>query len=51
MHCAHCVFHVCFVDDALALGAKKKFVELVKSCPVGMNGISTKAYLNILPLG
>jgi hypothetical protein len=35
----------------LATGAKRKVVELVKSCPVDMNGISTKEYLNILPLG
>jgi hypothetical protein len=35
----------------LAIGAKRKFVELVKSCPVDMNGISTKEDLNILPLG
>jgi hypothetical protein len=31
----------------LAIGAKKKFVELVKSCIVGMNGLSTKENLNI----
>ena len=35
----------------LATGAKRKVVELVKSCPVGMNGLGTKAYLNIFPLG
>jgi hypothetical protein len=35
----------------LATGAKRKVVELAKSCPVGMNGLITKAYLNILPLG
>jgi hypothetical protein len=35
----------------LATGAKRKFVELGKSCLVGMNGLSTKADLNILPLG
>jgi hypothetical protein len=35
----------------LATGAKRKVVELVKSCPVDMNGLSTKAELNILPLG
>jgi hypothetical protein len=35
----------------LATGAKRKVVESVKSCPVGMNGLSTKADLNILPLG
>jgi hypothetical protein len=35
----------------LAIGAKRKVVELVKSCPVGMNGLTTKEDLNILPLG
>jgi predicted aspartyl protease len=35
----------------LATGAKRKVVELVKSCPVDMNGLSTKEDLNILPLG
>jgi hypothetical protein len=35
----------------LATGAKRKVVVLVKSCPLGMNGMNTKAYLNILPLG
>jgi hypothetical protein len=30
---------------------KRKFIELVKSCPVDMKGLSTKAELNILPLG
>jgi hypothetical protein len=35
----------------LAIGAKKKVVQLVKSCPMDMNGISTKPYLKILPSG
>jgi hypothetical protein len=35
----------------LATGTKRKFIELVKSCPVDMKGLSTKAELNILPLG
>jgi hypothetical protein len=35
----------------LATEAKRKVVDLVKSCPVGMNGLSTKVDLNILPLG
>jgi hypothetical protein len=35
----------------LATRAKRKVVDLVKSCPMDMNGISTKAYVNILPLG
>jgi hypothetical protein len=35
----------------LATGAKRKVVELVKSCLVGMNGMCTKVDLNILSLG
>ena len=35
----------------LATGTNRKFIELVKSCPVDMNGLSTKVELNILPLG
>jgi hypothetical protein len=35
----------------LATGTKRKVTELVKSCPVDMNGLSTKSKLNILPLG
>jgi hypothetical protein len=35
----------------LATGAKRKVIELVKSCPVDMNGLSTRDELNILPLG
>jgi hypothetical protein len=35
----------------MATGAKRKVVELVKSCPLDMNGLSTKENLNILPLG
>ena len=35
----------------LATRAKRKVVELVKSCLVGMNGLSTKEYLKNLPLG
>jgi hypothetical protein len=35
----------------LATGSKRKVDELVKSCPMDMNGISTMADLNILPLG
>jgi len=35
----------------LVTKAKRKFVELVKSCPVDMNGIGTKEDLNIIPLG
>jgi hypothetical protein len=35
----------------LVTGAKRKPIELVKSCLMDMNGISTKADLNILPFG
>jgi hypothetical protein len=35
----------------LATGTKRKVTELVKSCPVDMNGLSTKVDLNILSLG
>jgi hypothetical protein len=35
----------------LATETKRKVTELVKSCPVDMNGLSTKADLNILSLG
>jgi hypothetical protein len=35
----------------LAIGRKRKVIELVKSCPMDMKGLSTKAELNILPLG
>jgi hypothetical protein len=35
----------------LATGTKRKVIELVKSCPMDMNGLSTKAELNVLPLG
>ena len=35
----------------LATRTKRKVNELVKSCLVDMNGMSTKAELNVLPLG
>jgi hypothetical protein len=35
----------------LATRTKRKVVELVKSCPLGMNGMNTKEDLNIFPLG
>jgi hypothetical protein len=35
----------------LAVGAKRKVNELVNSSPVDINGLSTRAKLNILPLG
>ena len=34
----------------LATRTKRKFIELFKSCPVDMKGLSIKAELNILPL-
>jgi hypothetical protein len=35
----------------LAMGAKRKFNEMVKSYLIDMNGLNTRADLNILPLG
>jgi hypothetical protein len=35
----------------LATGAKRKINELVKYCPIDMNGPSTKVDVNIKPLG
>ena len=35
----------------MAIGTKRRVTELVKSCLVDMNGLSTKAELKILPLG
>jgi hypothetical protein len=35
----------------LATGAKRKVNEMFKSCLIDMNGLNTKADLNILPLG
>jgi hypothetical protein len=35
----------------LATGAKRKINDLVKYCLLDMNGLSTKVYLNIIPLG
>jgi hypothetical protein len=35
----------------LVTRTKRKVVELVKSCPVDMNGLSIRDQLNILPLG
>ena len=34
----------------LAIGAKRKVSEMVKSCLMDMNGLNTRADLNILPL-
>jgi hypothetical protein len=35
----------------LATGSKRKVNEMVKSCLIDMNGLNTRADLNILPLG
>jgi hypothetical protein len=35
----------------LATGSKRKVNEMVKSCSMDMNGLSTRAYFNRLPLG
>jgi hypothetical protein len=35
----------------LATGAKRKINEMVKACPMDMNRLSTRAVLNIIPLG
>jgi hypothetical protein len=35
----------------LATGAKRRINEMVKSCPMEMNGMCTKVYLNIIPFG
>jgi hypothetical protein len=35
----------------LATGANRKVNEMVMSCLMDMNGLNTRAYLNIFPLG
>jgi hypothetical protein len=35
----------------LATGAKRRINEMVKECPMDMNGLSTREDLNIIPLG
>jgi hypothetical protein len=35
----------------LATGAKRKIIEMVKACLMDMNELSTRVYLNIIPLG
>jgi hypothetical protein len=35
----------------LAMGAKRRITELVKDCPMDMNGLNTKVDLNIISLG
>jgi predicted aspartyl protease len=35
----------------LATGAKRNINELVKYCPIDMNGLNTKVDVNIIPLG
>jgi hypothetical protein len=32
-------------------GTKRRTNDIVKECPMNMNGVNTKAYLNIIPLG
>ena len=35
----------------LDTGSKRRINEMVKECPMDMNGLSTRVYLNIIPLG
>ena len=35
----------------LAIGTKRKVSEVVKECPIELNGLYTQAYSNSLPLG
>ena len=35
----------------LDTSTKRKISELLKSCPLNMNGLNTFAYLNNIPLG
>jgi hypothetical protein len=35
----------------LAIGTKRTINELVNDCPINMNEVNTKAYLNIILLG
>jgi hypothetical protein len=35
----------------LATGAKRKINEMVKACPMDMNGMNTREDMNIIPLG
>jgi hypothetical protein len=35
----------------LVTGEKRKINEIVKTCPLDMNGLRTKVDLNIIPLG
>jgi hypothetical protein len=35
----------------LATGEKRKINEMVKACPMEMNGLRTRPELNIIPLG
>ena len=35
----------------LAMGAKRTINELVKDCPIDMNGLNTKVDVNVIPLG
>jgi len=35
----------------LVIEEKRKINEMVKACPMEMNGLGTKDYFNIIPLG
>jgi hypothetical protein len=35
----------------LAIGAKRKINEIVKACPMNMNGLNTSVDMNIIHLG
>jgi hypothetical protein len=35
----------------LAIGAKRRIHDLVRGCSISINGVNTKSYLNIIPLG
>jgi hypothetical protein len=35
----------------LVIGDKREINEMVKVCPMDLNGLSTRKYLNIIPLG
>jgi hypothetical protein len=35
----------------LSIGTKRKINEMVKACPLEMNGLHARFYLNIIPLG
>jgi hypothetical protein len=43
--------HVKYWLFQLATESKRKVIEMIKSCPMDMNGMSTREELNIFPLG